>query len=281
MHHWWSNVVSIYLSPFETTSHHLLACSGMFHPILEYFITCCVVLYVSFLTESCTWYICVCVCVRARFFFLFFFFFSPSFTHTDTCHSRSHRGHFWTSLGVHRCHQNAVFRYWRKIGTRSLVTWHADGRKLSNQIGHDVKSGCWYHHPNFCVHFPKRRIYCTPHAKELSRNLNCTLIILVIQKLLPEDKEMCVQVCAWFQQLMLQHSRILDLTMCTDETWFHLGEYLNSQNKCLWALDSPHESMKKHRILQRLPFPIPELLGLFHLTALWTQSFTPQLWKNL
>ena len=33
---------------------------------------------------------------------------------------------------------------------------------------------------------------------------------------------------------------ILDTTCSTEEAWFRLSEYINSQNICIWATENPH-----------------------------------------
>ena len=33
---------------------------------------------------------------------------------------------------------------------------------------------------------------------------------------------------------------VLDVTFFTDEAWFHLSGYVNSQNSRLWSYDNPH-----------------------------------------
>jgi hypothetical protein len=44
---------------------------------------------------------------------------------------------------------------------------------------------------------------------------------------------------------MVQHPGILDLTQFTDEAWFHLSEYNNSQNTSLWVFENPHAIHEK------------------------------------
>ena len=49
-----------------------------------------------------------------------------------------------------------------------------------------------------------------------------------------------LQFCRWFQNFLNQNPGILDLTWFTDEAWFHLSEYINSQNTRIWAETNPY-----------------------------------------
>ena len=49
-----------------------------------------------------------------------------------------------------------------------------------------------------------------------------------------------MQFCVWFQNFINQNPGILDLTWFTDEAWFHLSGYINSQNTRIWAEKNPH-----------------------------------------
>jgi len=55
------------------------------------------------------------------------------------------------------------------------------------------------------------------------------------------------KVCAYLCMVsaMVQHPGILDLTQFTDEAWFHLSEYNNSQNTSLWVFENPHAIHEK------------------------------------
>jgi hypothetical protein len=46
--------------------------------------------------------------------------------------------------------------------------------------------------------------------------------------------------CCWFQTLTADNPGILDYTLLSDEVWFHLSGYINSQNTHLWASENPH-----------------------------------------
>ena len=42
-----------------------------------------------------------------------------------------------------------------------------------------------------------------------------------------------------------QYSHRLNLSFFTDEAWFHLSGYVNSQNTRIWAAENPHSVHKK------------------------------------
>lgn len=63
--------------------------------------------------------------------------------------------------------------------------------------------------------------------------------VSVVQQILPADHEKRVNFCRWFNA----HQRadeILDLSFYTDEAWFHLTGYVNSQNYRTWSAVNPH-----------------------------------------
>jgi hypothetical protein len=46
--------------------------------------------------------------------------------------------------------------------------------------------------------------------------------------------------CRWFQTFNDGNPGILDYTWFSNEAWFHLSGYVNSQNTCLWGSETPH-----------------------------------------
>lgn len=61
-----------------------------------------------------------------------------------------------------------------------------------------------------------------------------------VQELKPSDNDKRLNYCHWFQRFINQNSEdILDVTFYTDEAWFHLGGYVNSQNTRLWSENNP------------------------------------------
>lgn len=58
------------------------------------------------------------------------------------------------------------------------------------------------------------------------------------------DYEKRVQFCRWFRQF-LDNDDVLNKTFFSDEAWFHLSGYVNSQNYRHWSSDNPHEFIEK------------------------------------
>jgi len=54
------------------------------------------------------------------------------------------------------------------------------------------------------------------------------------------DYEKRVRFCLWMKDFLTQNPGILDVTFFTDEAWFHLSGYVNSQNTHIWAAAIPH-----------------------------------------
>lgn len=59
-----------------------------------------------------------------------------------------------------------------------------------------------------------------------------------MQELLPVDYGRRLHYCEWFQENM--NRNLLNLSFFTDEAWFHLSGYVNSQNYRTWAAENPH-----------------------------------------
>lgn len=59
------------------------------------------------------------------------------------------------------------------------------------------------------------------------------------QALLPADHPRRLAYCHWFVN-NLMNDDLLDLTFFSDEAWFHLSGYINSQNMRMWSNDNPH-----------------------------------------
>lgn len=60
----------------------------------------------------------------------------------------------------------------------------------------------------------------------------------VYQELLPPDYEKRVRYCQWFQENV--NDDVLNTTFFSDEAWFHLTGYVNSQNMRMWSSQNPH-----------------------------------------
>lgn len=62
--------------------------------------------------------------------------------------------------------------------------------------------------------------------------------VTVVQELHPLDYGKRVRYCEWFNENV--NDDLLDQTFFTDEAWFHLSGYVNSQNYRTWATENPH-----------------------------------------
>jgi hypothetical protein len=70
--------------------------------------------------------------------------------------------------------------------------------------------------------------------------------ITAVHELKPGDSAKRVACCKWFLDFLDHEGEdILDATFFTDEAYFHLSGYINSQNSCVWCAHNPrafHES---------------------------------------
>jgi hypothetical protein len=64
--------------------------------------------------------------------------------------------------------------------------------------------------------------------------------VTAVHKLTGPDKIKPVNNCNWFLRLVERNPEILTMTWFTDEAWFHLSGYVNSQNMRIWASENPH-----------------------------------------
>jgi hypothetical protein len=64
--------------------------------------------------------------------------------------------------------------------------------------------------------------------------------ITVVQKLQPADYLSRVEYCSWFQN-HLNYDHLLNISFFSDEAWFHLSGYVNSQNFRIWRAQNPHQ----------------------------------------
>lgn len=65
--------------------------------------------------------------------------------------------------------------------------------------------------------------------------------VTMVQQLLPVDYDRRLQYCHWFNEHLAPNNNLLDLTFFTDEAWFYLSGFVNSQNYRTWATENPHE----------------------------------------
>jgi hypothetical protein len=59
-------------------------------------------------------------------------------------------------------------------------------------------------------------------------------------ELIPGDYAKRVNYCRWFKNLIRGNIGVLDQVLFTDEAWFHLSGYVNSQNYRIWRTETPH-----------------------------------------
>jgi hypothetical protein len=86
-----------------------------------------------------------------------------------------------------------------------------------------------------------KRPACMLTGLGLSRNLNSQ-----------QDYDKCMTYCRWFQTFFEENPGILDYTWFSDEAWFHLSGYVNSQNTRLWASENPHALFQEPLHSQKL-----------------------------
>lgn len=63
--------------------------------------------------------------------------------------------------------------------------------------------------------------------------------VQLFQELLPPDYNKRVDYCNWFNET-LNDDETLDRTFFSDEAWFHLSGFVNSQTMRMWSQDNPH-----------------------------------------
>jgi hypothetical protein len=67
--------------------------------------------------------------------------------------------------------------------------------------------------------------------------------VSVIHELKPADYNKRVKYCEWFLKF-IENDSVLNYTFFTDEAWFHLSGYINSQNTRVWATKNLHEFLE-------------------------------------
>jgi len=77
-------------------------------------------------------------------------------------------------------------------------------------------------------------------------------LVSYVQELLPMDHEKRVRYCLWITDFLTQSPGILDVTFFTDEAWFHLSGYVNSQFTRIWAAENLHIVHEEPLHLQKI-----------------------------
>lgn len=80
--------------------------------------------------------------------------------------------------------------------------------------------------PSTCQKILKKDIHLYPYR------------LMSVQQLQEIDYPQRVEYCHWFQNTL--NDDLLDKTFFTDEAWFHLEGYVNSQNMRLWSSEKPN-----------------------------------------
>jgi hypothetical protein len=62
----------------------------------------------------------------------------------------------------------------------------------------------------------------------------------VVQELKQQDYNKRVTYCCFFQTFINENPGILGYTQFSDEAWFKLSGYVNSQKTRLWVSENPH-----------------------------------------
>jgi hypothetical protein len=111
---------------------------------------------------------------------------------------------------------------------KNQMLWEASwitmqgGQNLSKLMVQDTKQQLLVSSVKSLHRLPKRSDYPTPCAKELPRKQNQTPTMSQRFKSYLVDKERCMDFCAWFQQLLVQHTRTPELA------WCHLSRYTHT-----------------------------------------------------
>jgi len=83
--------------------------------------------------------------------------------------------------------------------------------------------------------------YGIPHTALKKRLCLHPYKITAVHELKPGDSAKRVAYCKWFLDFLDRDGEdILDITFFTDEAYFHLSEYINSQNSHVWCVHNPH-----------------------------------------
>jgi hypothetical protein len=64
--------------------------------------------------------------------------------------------------------------------------------------------------------------------------------VTVVHELLPADRDARLLFCEWLNEVVTHDPNFLSKVFFTDEAWFHLDGYVNSQNCRIWSTTNPH-----------------------------------------
>ncbi|RZC40180.1 hypothetical protein BDFB_014747 [Asbolus verrucosus] len=80
--------------------------------------------------------------------------------------------------------------------------------------------------PVTCRNILKKDIHLYPHRLQ------------AVQQLRETDYSVHVEYCRWFPNTL--NENLLNLSFFTDEAWFYLNGYVNSQNMWWWSSEKPN-----------------------------------------
>lgn len=76
--------------------------------------------------------------------------------------------------------------------------------------------------------------------------------IQTVHQLLDPDKEKRLEYCHRFRRFVREGINVMDSVFFTDEAWFHLDGYVNSQNSRIWSAENPHAYHEKQLHPQKI-----------------------------
>ena len=89
--------------------------------------------------------------------------------------------------------------------------------------------------------------------------------VSAIHELKAQDTEKRVIFCRWFQQFIdMNGENILNDTFFTDEAWFYLSGYMNTQNLRTWATENLHEAFEKLLYEKKIGCLMCSIQELYH-----------------
>lgn len=65
--------------------------------------------------------------------------------------------------------------------------------------------------------------------------------VCAVHQLLPADHQQRIHFCEWLSEVLEHDATFLETCYFSDEAWFHLNGYVNSQNTRYWSATNPHE----------------------------------------
>jgi hypothetical protein len=76
--------------------------------------------------------------------------------------------------------------------------------------------------------------------------------VQVVHELKETDRISRMNYCNWLLQFVRNGKKSMDNLYFSDEAWFHLDGYVNSQNSRIWSTDNPHAIYEKPLYAQKI-----------------------------